>query len=384
MSEQVLLTHLAKIRVASLERSQSLFEMLQQRFGYDGDINSIYSFDAEISNNLLDSHYTRMSVKTLHNYAEDAQKGVAFLQGHQWRGTAIGYSLSGEYQTTDSKNRVLAGFYTVLGMQATDDLVKRIKSGLSRDVSVGFSGGSYTCDICGRDIWDWDCRHVPGLKYEEKRGDETYEVISTFTIDNARLSEVSDVFDGSTPDAMILRAQKVVQAGGVTPEQIDILEQRYRMSMRSQTQWDMGNLGLIKKEEPKERKMTVEESLKESMDTLDKIRSELGLKEDEAILEGVVKLKGRVKELEPQAEEGLQYRKDLLKTALEEGVRAYGNDFEMETYRSHLENAPLALIKRQTADWKRTADAELVAGRQSQEKEQKRTVTSPVPDSAFA
>lgn len=93
MNEEFALTHKARIKVASAERSAALFETLQERFGYDGDAKSVYPFDAEISNSLLDSHFTRMSPKTLKNYAEDSQKGVAFLQGHNWRGSAIGYSL---------------------------------------------------------------------------------------------------------------------------------------------------------------------------------------------------------------------------------------------------------------------------------------------------
>lgn len=384
MNEEFALTHKARIKVASAERSAALFETLQERFGYDGDAKSVYPFDAEISNSLLDSHFTRMSPKTLKNYAEDSQKGVAFLQGHNWRGSAIGYSLSGEYQEASDKKRVIAGFYTVLGMNDTDNLVKRIKSGLSRDVSVGFGGGSYTCDICGRDIWDWDCRHIPGVEYTEKRGDEEYKVISTFTIDDARLSEVSDVFDGSTPDAMILRAQRMAAAGILTEKQIDALESRYRVALPHKkvvVVRDMGNLGPIPKEE---RKMTEEEFQKEAVAVLGNVRTELGLKEGDSLLDNVVALKNRVKELEPQAEDGRAYRKDLIDGAIESGVRAHGNDFDATMYRTTLENLPLASIKRMAADWEKSAKAALPAGRSTVDTEQRAPIDSLVSDEAYA
>lgn len=382
MSEHPILTHLARIRIATSERQTSLFRMLQERFGYEGESDTVYNFDAEISNSLLDSHFTRMSKKTLQNYAEDAQRGVAFLKGHNWRELPLGYSLSGDLQEVEGKHRVVSGFYTVLGSSDINDMVHRMKAGLVRDVSVGFGGGSYTCDICGRDYWDWDCRHIPGLKYEEKRGDETVTVLSTFTIDDARLSEVSGVFDGSTPDAMILRAQRVAEAGLLTPQQIDILENRYRVALPHKTVVAVPEI-------PKERKM--EEATKdfermkvvlvrtktltqEQVDTLD----------DTTLASAIEQLGERFSVAEAQAAEGRQYRKDLLEAALAEGVRAYGNEFEMETYRSHLENAPLALIKRQTADWKKTADAEIPAGRNSVDKEDRKSVVNTVPDAAFA
>ena len=66
------------------------------------------------------------------------------------------------------------------------------------------------CDLCGLSVWSWECPHFPGKSYiitdteEEGEGEERI-VTATYTIYDARLAEVSVVFDGATPDAQILR-----------------------------------------------------------------------------------------------------------------------------------------------------------------------------------
>lgn len=371
MSEELNhLSHIGRVKLVSIDRQMEIVKELNTRFGVDGTDDSIFLFDAEISNDLLDSHFTHMNSKTLHNYAEDAQKGVAFLRGHDWKSLPIGYSVSGEVDETNSKQRVLAGFYTVRGLPDTDDLIARMKSGLVRDVSVGFYGGRAVCDLCGMDFWD--CRHFPGLKYETKEGDTVKTELATFTIDDARLSEVSGVFDGSTPEAMILKAQRFAKAGELLPEQVQLLEQRYRIALPAKAK-AIGTLFDIK-----ERKMTEEQ--------IEGLRAKLGVASEDLITQGVESLQRRVSELEPQAEEGRQYRKDLVAEALAEGVRAQGADFDSATYQTVLENAPLATVKRMRDDWKKVANAALPAGRSSVNDDQgtpKKAVTT-VPDEAFA
>jgi hypothetical protein len=71
--------------------------------------------------------------------------------------------------------------------------------------------------------------------------------------------------------------------------------------------------------------------------------------------------------LREQAQDGVTYRKDLLDGALEEGVRALGNDFRAEDYRSLLTNAPIETIKRFRDDWKKVADDKLSGGRKTKD-----------------
>lgn len=96
----------------------------------------------------------------------------------------------------------------------------------------------------------------------------------------------------------------------------------------------------------------------------------------------------RIATLEPQAADGAQYRSDLVAEALAEGVRAYGDKFDTETYTNMLNTAPLATIKRMKADWQTIGDQRLPQGRQTLDSSeapggngQQRRVR--VPDSAY-
>jgi len=92
----------------------------------------------------------------------------------------------------------------------------------------------------------------------------------------------------------------------------------------------------------------------------------------------------RVAELEPLAEDGRAYRADLLAETLAEGVRAYGDRFEAETYRPLLEAAPLATVKRMRDDWRAVGEQLFKGGRLTVDKAapaaQKHNGT---PDAAF-
>lgn len=373
-------SHIARVRLVSAARLEELRDIVTRNYAGDSG-NELFFWDAEISNDLLDSHFTHMSEKTLQNYARDALNGVAFLKGHNWRELPIGYSLTGQLEDVGSKKRVVAGFYTVRGLQETDDLIRRMETGLLRDVSVGFHGGEMRCDICGSDFWE--CRHFPGLKYEEKKGDTVSTILSTFTIDDAGLSEVSGVFDGSTPDAMILKAERSARAGELTPEQVALLENRYRVALPKRSVHFMES----KVEEEQEKKMTVEERW-------ETIRKFLGVATDDEVNVAIANLLGRaekaeqrVAELEPQAVDGAQYRSDLVADALAQGIRAQGNDFDKDLYEATLRNAPLALVKRMRDDWKRVADELLPSGRQTSNGDEvpaKTERASVVPNSAYA
>lgn len=97
----------------------------------------------------------------------------------------------------------------------------------------------------------------------------------------------------------------------------------------------------------------------------------------------------RIKDLEPQAADGVQYRKDLVDEALAEGVRAYGDKFDAETYRSMLEGAKLDVIKRMKSDWAAVGDGRFAPGRQSRDEGEpapngNQRKTNRLPDEAFA
>jgi hypothetical protein len=185
---------------------------------------------AEISNDNLDSYFSRMHDSTLKHFARDATKGVSFQNSHRWRELGLGQSLAGAFLEDGDRHRVEASFYTVPGLRLneldTDEFIAGVRSGIVRDVSVGFHGGEIRCGICGGELFaGWfgyfgECKHVPGLKYEV----DGKKTIAVAWHHNSELSEVSAVYDGATPDAGILKAQLMAEAGRLTPEEARYLE----------------------------------------------------------------------------------------------------------------------------------------------------------------
>ena len=380
-----ILSHPAAIRATPNDSIDALMTTITERYAIPAS-SSLYLWRAEISNDLLDSHFTHMAESTLRNYAADASAGVAFLKGHDWRALPIGYSLAAAYGDEGGKKRVVADFYTVRGLSETDDLVLRMQAGILRDVSVGFHGGEMRCDLCSKDFWS--CPHIPGLRYEMKDGDTMRSKLATFTIEDARLSEVSGVFDGSTPGAMILKAEQEASAGRLTPEQTRLLEHRLRVKLPATKRafagvdTPRGAIGapVTDGQTPREDSSMTEEELM-------RLRSTLNVTSEEEVIGAAEKLAKRVADLEPQAADGRQYRTDLVTEALAEGVRAYGADFDKPTYEAMLTNAPIATIKRMAADFRKSGDERLPAGRVSvdsvEDKPQVETVQR-APDRAYA
>lgn len=387
-------------RIDVAARSPELLALVKQRDALDDDVltqHPPFFWRAEISSDRIDSHFTHMAESTLRNFAADAQEGVAFLKGHDWRALPIGHSLSGSFEDVAGFKRVVADFYTVAGLPETDDLILRMRSGILRDVSVGFHGGQANCDLCGREFWD--CPHMPGLKYEVKEGDVVREKLATFTIEDARLSEVSGVFDGSTPGAMILKAEREAEAGRLTPGQVRTLEQRLRVKLPA-TKRAFAGVDVKTEAHSQEVRMGFET-------VLDKYKIGVGMEDNAratalesrlaelAVIEGKLAtangeleaVRAKVVELEPQATEGRQYRSDLVEEALVEGVRAKGDKFDAPGWKADLEKLSLERVKAWRDEWASQAGERLPSGRQSvdadeREKPQASTVQI-VPDSAF-
>lgn len=362
MTEEIQgLYHVARVVLLTGER-------LQRATEENGDPD-LYYWDAEISNNLLDSHFTRMNEKTLRNYAEDAKRGVAFLRGHDWHSLPVGYSYDAQFEE-GARNPVIASFYTSRSIPDGADLITRMEKKLLRDVSVGFGGGRMVCDVCNEELFE--CRHYPGFPYEEKKGGRTVKQIATFTIDDARLSEVSGVFDGSTPQAMIRKAQMAARNGTLSRADAALLETRFRVSLPVPRNFTVLEIP------GEEDSMTIEESFAT-------VRTMVGATHDDEVQVRVKELldqvdanKRRIAELEPQAADGAQYRTDLIEEALAEGVRAAGSSFDRDTYETTLKASPIKTIKRFKEDWAKAATAALPAGRSTTEGDGK-VVTTNVP-----
>lgn len=416
----------ALVKQPDIERS-ALLELLSERVSDLSEL-SPYFFLAEISNTRVDSHHTHMTSKTLRNFAKACFEGISFLDSHAKSRLGIGYSLNGEFQ--ESSNRTVSTFYTQPGIEfggqhsyrTTDDFIKAIQSALVRDVSVGFYGGDWTCDICRNNWFDYEmCSHWPGRQYIV---DDSI-VVCTVEIDGAELSEVSAVYDGSTPGAMILKAERMSGAGLLEPESARELEVQYKIKLpeskkifvtptfapenMGKNTFDLGTdsttreklgdgqmnekeirtlLGIGDDDSINERISGLIEEVSTANDRLKSLRNlatEFTPKDVKGIEDGIRWLADEVTRLIPLADDGKAYRMDLIDDALKEGVRAYGNEFASETYRTILEGLPdMGSVKRMRDDWKRLADERLKAGQLIDSEDQNTDVVSfDIPEQAY-
>jgi hypothetical protein len=198
---------------------------------------------------------------------------------------------------------------------------------------------------------------------------------------NARLAEVSGVYDGATPNAMIEKATNFAARGLLSPSERSILEHNYRMILpKSASTADPGkrrsetDVSNSQKKEG-ERKMEVDEKVNEALskeaDGLTSLLRSLGIvKPEEKVLtvsDGTRKMEVeivRLREIETQLSE---FKKAETEDAIAQGVRAQGDKFDKERYTKLFERASVAEVRTFGKEWEAAADASLAGGRRSKE-----------------
>jgi len=363
---------------------------------------------AEISSNTTDAYATRMAPSTLKNFAADATAGVAFQNAHRTddQDHTLGRSLMARYIGPNAEGRpdgvaaVEADFYTLRGLKPSADMfLNDMMAGIANDVSVGFHGGWYRCALCNRDMFDYSdwqnaCPHVPGMRYPvfDKAGKATDErVLATADIEDARLAEVSTVYSGATPGASILivKARQLSDAGKLDPERARILEARYRINLpgahRAFAGFTPSKEAPVGETVTQERTPATEERAtppteERAIETRiaaattareGDIRAALatvGLScEGDDLLAAIRSQGASLTELRARADDGTAYRADLITQVLDEGVRAFGPDYERDQEKAELEGLPLASIKRRQANYAKVAAKTFPGGRQTTE-----------------
>lgn len=377
----------AKVHRVKANERAALLDLAKNSGAFDVSVfDEVEPFfwSAEISNDQVDAYYTHMLDTTLVNFANDSRAGVAFLNSHNHDELPMGRSLNGVMETGTGRKRVVADFFTLPGLELsdvkTDHFITGVRSGIISDVSVGFHGGEWFCDICGGNYRRYDsCQHIAGTKVETRDG----LVVVTVGIDGARLSEVSAVYDGATPDATIVKARRMAEAGELDPKLRSTIEERYRIKLPT-----VRTFAGVDLQERKD-KLDFEKLLNDVRTALaidanaDVVSVATNVAEQAQRLRSVeadrdaiagkltteqtraTELETKVKELSPLAEDGRAYRTDLISEAIADGVRAYGESFDAEMYGEVLRSATLLVIKRMKADWAKVGDKTFTGGRQT-------------------
>lgn len=427
------LTFRAKLRpvqVREMGDAGLLEEQAVEELGADW-----YWFTAEMSSMALDSYFTHMSDSTLRNFAREAAGGVALLDSHNgWEKLGVGYSAGGRYEEEDAHGRAVGVFYIVPGINfggrhsfaSTDDYIRAIGNGAVRDVSVGLYGGRWICDLCHQPYFGRDtaCNHIAGWEYEIERDGKMTRELCTVLIDDAHLSEVSLVYDGATPGAMIIKAEQEAEAGRLSPAMARQIEQAYRIKLpaarpvnvetamrdapRNSHTTSTANTNVVQTvsgpqpagvrampEEIDEIEQVIESN--HDLDTgaaggpnggdqaavadmraeLEAVRRALtgagvadGVRLHESVRqlgEQLVAAREEVARLQPLADQGRAYREDLINQAVVEGVRSLGEAFPEETYRAMLAGAPLEHIRQVRDTFAAQAAERFPGGRQTRD-----------------
>jgi hypothetical protein len=490
--QQVLYVSSAHIRATGGASDAELLKLIEKK-APDPTIfteKTPFAWQAEASSGRLDSYFTRMDDRSLRNYAKDADAGVMFLDSHDKRQLGFGQSVRGVFTAADGKidekqpsdkdvSTVLIDFYTIPGIQlgraSSDSFIDGVRSGVIHDVSICFIPEAFECNLCRNDPFDWwsmECMHVPGAYYDSTGKNvvtsKSQGAIQAFAwVRNARLSEVSAVYDGATPGAFIKKANFLAEAGEVSRATATILERQLRIKLPAQAMrvpvlksrdgklfLERGDEILIdgvhysegmeimpkqarhlnraeddadeappvddgtdeqqpsppsensnlKREEspegiaatsggitspahadPEELRMTPEqeralEQAKGDADMVARVRRALasaGVKDAETVdlAEAVTQLAATITDLTPRAKLGDGWRERVIKDAIEQGVRAEGNDFDADGWTKTFERLTVDQVERMGQGWARIAGSTLPNGRKTTD-----TNNDPPPD----
>lgn len=427
---------------------------LRQVAGLPDDIPDPFVFETESSNNNLDFYFTHMLESTLRNFAAEAAAGVQFLDSHNSYNLGYGRTFDGRFEIDSSRapvyrldnpnaglafqpdtavKRAVIGTYTVPGIQfgggltyaSTDDFIRAARAKLARDISVGFYGGRWTCDICGGNYRSYQsCQHLGGFEYA--LGDQGERlVVCTVGIDGAHLAEHSVVYDGATPGAMLRKAEELARHGELEPEKAAAFELRYKVHLPTRKSFPAPDLEDKPTSVPNEntagrgkdlppapestgdQPMNYEEIVNEARAALteanvndstplaggirqlaqaatglqaqlDAVRvavPETAVGDDMA--SRVAWLAAEATRLRPLADDGRAYRADLIDAALAEGVRAMGPEFAQEAYRGLLSASTIEVIKRMRDDWRAIGDKAFPGGRQTTDEDENQQSNQP-------
>ncbi|MCO5181110.1 MAG: hypothetical protein M9896_13805 [Candidatus Promineofilum sp.] len=236
----------------------------------------------------------------------------------------------------------------------------------------------------------------------------------TVAIHDANLSEVSLVYDGATPGAMILKAEQEAEAGRLSPVMIRQIEKQYRVKLpKAQPAAKPQALGVASAAAGRgtgERAMTEENTNVEqpveqpeagvveldgenaadaearaALEAIRQIVTQSAAPQGVQLADAVRWLNEQLAQatqerdaarqetarLQPLADQGQAYREDLVTQALAEGVRAMGEAFPEETYRAMLTDAPLEHI-RQVRDTIRNSGGRAVPRRPADARQRRR------------
>ena len=133
--------------------------------------DELFTYKVVLCDNLVDRDFEMFSHKALENVVERF-KGVVGIEDHnptvknnhsRIYKTELVTDTSRQNEFGDDYECVVAYAYT-LNNDKNKDLIDEIKSGLKKEVSIGFENLTKVCSICGKSVFG--CGHIIGHEYD--------------------------------------------------------------------------------------------------------------------------------------------------------------------------------------------------------------------------
>lgn len=322
----------------------------------------VFVYQGIISSDAMDSYYTKMDAETsLRNYANDLKAGTPLMTYHETSQSPIGRSFDSSIDVKEDGKTVVRGLFyivrhTKINGESTDDLIRQIETGTLTEMSVGFGGINlwYKSSYDGKDIFE--SRYYPGDK------DENGNLVYYYIMD-ATLREVSLVYKGACPDAVVERIRNDLPNMEDAERQIQKYETRFNV-----------RIDMPKQRSKEVKRMNIEE-ITRAVEKGDLQRGELlkALKVD-AITDGqrsILKELGEdasietVRSLKEKAEIGKRAFEEKLDELVKARV-AIGQEFDQEKYKEQMRSMDVDFIEDQTRLFEDIKKAEFKPGRQTQ------------------
>lgn len=322
----------------------------------------VFVYQGIISSDAMDSYYTKMDAETsLRNYANDLKAGTPLMTYHETSQSPIGRSFDSSIDVKEDGKTVVRGLFyivrhTKINGESTDDLIRQIETGTLTEMSVGFGGINlwYKSSYDGKDIYE--SRYYPGDK------DENGNLVYYYIMD-ATLREVSLVYKGACPDAVVERIRNDLPNMEDAERQIQKYETRFNV-----------RIDMPKQRSKEGKRMNIEE-ITRAVEKGDLQRGELlkALKVD-AITDGqrsILKELGEdasietVRLLKEKAEIGERAFNEKLDELVKARV-AIGQEFDQEKYKEQMRSMDVDFIEDQIRLFEDIKKAEFKPGRQTQ------------------
>lgn len=190
-----------------------------------------------------DSHRTSMGKTTRDNVEKEGDAGVPACHGHV-KEVVYGSTRNAD-QNSDGEvfmdyviERDVDLNHHEAPYRNSNELIRMIKNKHITKASVGLFDGWYWCNHCQVDMFEringrYQCLHWPGDKIVVKDEDGKDKVIEIIPeIRDAHLGELSTVWAGSNPDAVIVeRAEYELENGLMTKKQARSINRSFGMSL---------------------------------------------------------------------------------------------------------------------------------------------------------